>query len=308
MEKQSTNSLSVSQSTEPLLNHYKMHNGISVFGGLTTSGKNQKVITIIKPSVIFTLLLAGELNFGYDQQHCELVGGQGVGVNILAPCSFWRVLAENQRVNKLHITVPIEWFNCSDSDPVLLRQFLSNHQASGYFHLSPDMTALSQRMLNLPHPKTLLDRIYLEQMISQLLFALIQKFSEPSIDVSLFSIPIRQEEKITRIMKYIEHHLHLNFCLQGMANDNCMSVSTLQRLFKKELKTTVSQYITKRRLEAARVKLNQGAMSVSEAAYTYGYRHPSNFSNAFKKHFGYAPKVITQSPTTVNTYCPTHED
>jgi AraC family transcriptional regulator, transcriptional activator of the genes for pyochelin and ferripyochelin receptors len=45
-------------------------------------------------------------------------------------------------------------------------------------------------------------------------------------------------------------------------------------------------------MEAARQLLVSGQMTVSEVTYHIGYSNVSSFSEAFKKHFGYLPRII----------------
>lgn len=85
------------------------------------------------------------------------------------------------------------------------------------------------------------------------------------------------------IVSYIETHLEQELSLEHIAEVFSMSVSNLQRRFKQSLNMTVNGYIRYRRLEIARVHLERGLVSITEAAYEAGYHHPSNFTNAFKK-------------------------
>lgn len=66
--------------------------------------------------------------------------------------------------------------------------------------------------------------------------------------------------------------------------------TTLRRAFKATYGMTLMDYIREQRLEAARIMLREGKFQIAEIAYRVGYANPANFTNAFRRQFGYAPK------------------
>ncbi|MBB6011752.1 AraC-like DNA-binding protein [Aquamicrobium lusatiense] len=69
------------------------------------------------------------------------------------------------------------------------------------------------------------------------------------------------------------------------------NVTTLQRIFRQALGTTILGYVQKRRLEIARILLQERAGSISDVGYRVGYASPSAFSAAYRKHFGHSPSA-----------------
>lgn len=94
-------------------------------------------------------------------------------------------------------------------------------------------------------------------------------------------------------MSYIEANLDQALSVSHLAKFSAMSISSLQHKFKNSLGISVLSYIRRRRLNIAKQQLEAGLMSISEAAYNAGYRHPSNFTSAFKKAFGMPPQHLT---------------
>lgn len=80
--------------------------------------------------------------------------------------------------------------------------------------------------------------------------------------------------------------------LEELAAEVGMSVSAMQRLFKKFYGTTVADYLRQRRLIEAKEALERNGLSIGEAAYLAGYNHPSNFISAFRRTFGKTPGEI----------------
>lgn len=83
-----------------------------------------------------------------------------------------------------------------------------------------------------------------------------------------------------------EHRLH------DLARDFGMSTSTLKSKFLAVTGQPVFKYLRERRLERAQAGLINEDWTVSQAAYYVGYRHPTNFSTAFRKRFGMAPTSL----------------
>jgi len=77
--------------------------------------------------------------------------------------------------------------------------------------------------------------------------------------------------------------------LDELAGEVGMSVSALQRLFKKYYGTTVADYLRQRRLIEAKEALEHAGISIGEASYLAGYNHTSNFISAFRRTFGKTP-------------------
>ena len=74
-----------------------------------------------------------------------------------------------------------------------------------------------------------------------------------------------------------------------IANKLELSVSTLERLVKKNYGCNPIQYVMKRKMEKADLLLRSSSMSVLEVAETMGFNSLSYFSTSYKKHFGSSP-------------------
>lgn len=69
----------------------------------------------------------------------------------------------------------------------------------------------------------------------------------------------------------------------------------LKALFKATFNMTVHDYTQKCRMERASDLLTVGGMGISEVAYAIGYDYPANFSSAFKKYYGHAPRQFRKA-------------
>ncbi|MBP2231656.1 AraC-like DNA-binding protein [Azospirillum agricola] len=77
--------------------------------------------------------------------------------------------------------------------------------------------------------------------------------------------------------------------LVALAREAGVSVSGLKTKFRAVYGQTVFAFLHELRMERARTGLESGGWTVTQAAHFTGYRHASNFSTAFQKHFGRSP-------------------
>ncbi len=75
----------------------------------------------------------------------------------------------------------------------------------------------------------------------------------------------------------------------GIAEQLSLSISTLERMVKKNYGCNPVQYIIKRKLEQADLMLRTSNMSVTDVASSMGFNSISYFSTCYKKYFGKSP-------------------
>lgn len=85
---------------------------------------------------------------------------------------------------------------------------------------------------------------------------------------------------------------YLDQCLESSSpvRDLCeylqVSEHALKALFHSEFQVSPQQYIQRLRMRRAEKFLQEGKLSVKEIAYKLGYRHPNDFSRAYRRHSG----------------------
>ena len=77
--------------------------------------------------------------------------------------------------------------------------------------------------------------------------------------------------------------------LVGLARMAGLSRSKLHHNFRAVYGATPFDYLRDRRLEKARISLDEGDMGVTEVAYSVGYSSLSHFAGVFKQYFGMSP-------------------
>lgn len=99
----------------------------------------------------------------------------------------------------------------------------------------------------------------------------------------------KQEELCYRMMHYIDTHIYTMQSLSELADAMCYNYSYLSDLFCRVTSDTLLHYYRSRRLEAAKLLLAEGRLSVGEIAELLHYASVYTFSRAFKEAYGTSP-------------------
>ena len=131
-------------------------------------------------------------------------------------------------------------------------------------------------------------RLHTESRVVELLMYQFEQYNEKSAEQeTLFG-----EEDIERLelaRQILEQRLANPPTQKELAAEVLMSESKLRKDFKEYFSVTVHEYLTRIRMEKARVLLLEEKISVYEVAIRTGYGHQNNFSSAFKKYYGISP-------------------
>ncbi|HFA48337.1 MAG TPA: response regulator, partial [Bacteroidetes bacterium] len=99
-----------------------------------------------------------------------------------------------------------------------------------------------------------------------------------------------EEAFLQRLVAIIHEHLgEEDFNVPRLCRSIAMSRTQLHRKIKALTGQSTTEYVRNTRLREAKRLLETTGMSVSEVAYQTGFRHPNNFSTAFKNYFGHSP-------------------
>ncbi|MBC9795199.1 helix-turn-helix domain-containing protein [Sinomicrobium weinanense] len=100
-------------------------------------------------------------------------------------------------------------------------------------------------------------------------------------------------EEASPFREIVERNVYSNLKLEEIAFLCNMSLSTFKRYFINEYKVSPGKWLQEKRLQKAKVLLEQGHLKASDIYMEMGYNNLSNFSTAFKNKFGFSPKDIS---------------
>jgi len=104
---------------------------------------------------------------------------------------------------------------------------------------------------------------------------------------------VRPRPEIERALAFIAAHLEEPLTAADVARSARMSEFHFQRAFHDALGETVGQFVTRKRLETAALRLAyEPGSSITEIALSSGYSSSSNFGKAFAGYFGTNPSEV----------------
>lgn len=129
-----------------------------------------------------------------------------------------------------------------------------------------------------------------EEMHSELQIILMR------IIVSLFETLRKRGEALTStvhaIKQFLDNSILHPFDSIQLAAQIGMSNKQMNRLFKKEVGTTIYNYVISKKIESAKMMLLGTQLTISDVGYKLGYDDPHYFSNLFHSKTGVRPSAF----------------
>ena len=228
----------------------------------------------------FSIILEGTIQLQIGQQHLQLGAGEGVCAHFDAHHPLTVHQPAQPRLSTVNIavrtTAPLG-LPAPGSQPALHRWRLPSalHQHLCTISEQPPTTwrqplvwqglAIQQIGLGLPETTPALPKHH--------------------------GLSTRDRRRLAALHARITQHPAEPYSLAALAKEAAMSASSLRQKFRAYYGCALFDYIRQARLEQAHASLRQGH-SVQHTAHRCGYRHASNFSSAFKRHFGVSPHEL----------------
>src|SRR5574344_1779530 len=93
--------------------------------------------------------------------------------------------------------------------------------------------------------------------------------------------------------EYIDNNYQFEVKIDDVANSVGVTPNYLANVFQKSEKMSPKQYLTKIRMEKAKLLLSKNQYKVKDVSNAVGYKNQLHFSNEFKKYYGCSPKNFT---------------
>ncbi len=167
----------------------------------------------------------------------------------------------------------------------------SNYRASHHFrnrlHLDRSEMAKMELILNTmifeQEHKQEGYQLILSNKLEELLVVLSRHYSR--LDATEAQSLIR----ISKIIEFLEQNFAQKIYVEDLAEMAFMSLRNFQRIFKKAVGSTPSQYLMQIRLQRARRLLRSSSLSVADIAAQTGLTDSNYFIKSFKKELGITP-------------------
>lgn len=98
-----------------------------------------------------------------------------------------------------------------------------------------------------------------------------------------------EDEKVIEAQKFIEDNYEDTIRVDDLADQFAISRRTLERRFKKATSNTITEYVQRVKVEAAKKSLETTRKNVNEVMYDVGYSDSKSFRNLFRRITGLTP-------------------
>lgn len=260
---------------------YDLQCGIQIHGGSLRARNNVACRRMAKPYLAFVLLLEGKLRFGIGSDYHEISAGsqgQAVLISLDHDALFTRFLSQGENLTKVTLNGLERWL--PERPPDLLSKKVR------YWALSSELSALARKWLQYPFNDDLSGNTNALHMLNTCWQTYNTKLS------SDHSIHTKHDEKLALISELEQAYAQGATNIEALAQKLHVSRRTLQRRTHDTLGVTLQQWLLATRMQQAMTYLTTDKLSIGEVAYHVGYRHPSNFIQAFKHHFGITPATV----------------
>lgn len=121
-------------------------------------------------------------------------------------------------------------------------------------------------------------------------------------------------QRIVAAKLFIDGHYGEPVGLGQIATEACLSRFHFHRLFTRIYKRTPHQYLTQKRMDAARRLLQRDDMTISEVCRQAGFESPGSFRSLFRRNTGCSPqhyrklvflkrKLVEEQPKSFVPHC-----
>lgn len=133
-------------------------------------------------------------------------------------------------------------------------------------------------------------KLYADSMATALSIHLMHRYGSrnPQIKEYREGLP---PYKLKQVIEYIHVNLEQDLTLTKLANLVQISPHYFASLFKQSTGFTPHQYVTKCRLEQAKILLKRSHLPIIEICYQVGFHNQSHFTRLFRQHFQITPKA-----------------
>ena len=171
----------------------------------------------------------------------------------------------------------------------------THHESSALFHQAqPASQPLVYAAMNLFRRTSVFDMKIMRQvaLLNVLRHAVMPLFAPPTTTHP--DLRPSDLEKVHTARAYIFDHLGESISVRMLARVAGLNERKLKLGFHTLYQTTVGGFLREERMLRALALLKEKKMPVARVATAVGYRHPANFSDAFRRHFGHPPTLCCE--------------
>lgn len=162
--------------------------------------------------------------------------------------------------------------------------------------LSAQMSLAVRALIDNPFQSTL-RRVFVEAKALELLVLALAALAEAEQRAQNGDNPIgmRDLQRIEMVRETLERDFLDPPTIAKLARDVGVNEAKLMHIFKQQVGETIFNFTQRLKMERAKQMLETSDISVTEIAFEVGYEYSSNFTTAFRRHFGITPRTAREA-------------
>lgn len=253
------------------------------FGVFSSHAKNQNQDVHIHDCCEIFLCIRGRGNFLIDDKVYKINDGDLFIINQFEAHKVVPNTHDDFARYILHVHPDFLYSNsCGDAN--LSSCFYSLDNINKISLSSEEVSKLSKLFESLKNTSTYGDALFKKIKIIEILLETAKLFSTHQISPQKST----SHKTVQLAIDYINSAYSLPLDLETIAKNSFISTTHLSRLFKHYCGTTVTKYITSKRITEAKKHLSEGK-NVTDTAFLCGFNDYANFIRTFKKVVGIPP-------------------
>ncbi len=208
---------------------------------------------------------------------------------IISPLESHRTrILDGSRYERFVLNFSVAAVDAVDPEHRLLKPFFDRPAGRGNLYLPSELPAVPTERIFHAIYEEVPDEYERRIRVSSYLFFLLECLYEAYIRRG--AAKYRPPESLAeQMVAYVNAHLYTELSVPALAKQFLLSVSQFGKIFKQATGAAPWEYITAKRLSAAREKMRAGAKAQS-AAESCGFGDYSAFYRAYVKYFGNSPQ------------------
>ncbi|WP_249976280.1 helix-turn-helix transcriptional regulator [Vreelandella olivaria] len=291
----------------PSRGHRLLRPGLSLYFERGIEAQDAERNANLDNSISLVMLLEGELDLRFGNQHLKLNAGRYGSNKVFSPTmalvtinqveSFCRTTRQGDFSRRISLNLSHKWLEqslCGDTidDTSATAAQLEKHLSTRQWKASSRACELAEQMLTPPPLPPELISLYLESRALDLFLDAWSHCTRNQDSRPARGISTRNYYRMCELASWLKANTNIHLSLEQIATEANTTTATLQRHFRQAHGLSVFEFLQHARLEKARLALQSEGISVSEASDMAGYSHTTSFSTAFKRHFGISPKQV----------------
>ena len=278
---------------------YSVGNDVSVCIARGCTTCDLETVLELPRGLFVGIVTKGTMQCGGNSNQTPATLGRGSGVVVSASeaAEMRSETAANCAFEGLSIFLDETWFDRLEQlagdnpdDRVRIKQLSKNYLVE-YVAASSEVSLLAAELTKSSRNLGLLGRLHRESITLDIIGAMLRPVMRRN---HVFTPSLRRTdiEIMEHAQEIILSRLSNPPTLSSLSTELGINVTKLKTQFPMVFGETVFEFIHSRRMSLARQLLSGRYYNVSQIAFLFGYKSPTNFSTAFRKYYGVRPKDI----------------